>query len=350
MTSSRPRVRIGARPSPLSVAQVDLVTAMFAAHGVACEFVPITTAGDTDRRHLTEIGGTGIFAQAVRAALAAGEVDVAVHSAKDLPTAPAPGLVVAAHPVREATADVLVGHTLADLARPTGPAGPAGQGGRGPVRVGTGSPRREVQLLAWAQDAGVPIEVVPIRGNVGRRLDLVESGEVDAVVLAAAGVRRLGLFTDNSSGFAVRGIVADVLGDDVMLPAPAQGALALEVAGSRDEVLNLVKDLDDPTTSACVAAERALLARLEAGCLAPVGAVARPVDPCGTSPDLTLSAFVGRTIGCPSDRGRSAATPDRVELIRLEGRTDAAGATALGTRLAEDLLARLGVTTLRSDS
>lgn len=338
MSGSR-AVRIGARPSPLSVAQVELVTALFAERGIRCEFTPITTAGDTDRRHLTQIGGTGVFAQAVRSALASGEVDLAVHSAKDLPTAPAPGLVVAAHPPREDSADLLVGRTLASLAPEAGP-----------VRIGTGSPRREVQLRAWAQDNEVEIEVVPIRGNVGRRLDLVTSGEVDAVVLAAAGVRRLDLFTHNSSGFAVRGIVADVLPDQVMLPAPAQGALALEVAESNTSVLNLVKDLDDPITSACVAAERALLSRLEAGCLAPVGAVARPTRVCGTSSDLTLSAFVGRTVGCSSDRGRSTATPDRVELIRLEGRADGADATALGTRLAEELLDRLGVTTLRSDS
>lgn len=333
------RLRIGARPSPLSVAHVDLVAALLAARGIESEFVPVTTLGDVDRRHLTQIGGTGVFAQAVRAALASGEVDLAVHSAKDLPTAPAQGLVVAAHPVREVTSDVLVGRRLAEVAAAAGP-----------VRIGTGSPRREVQLRAWAQQSGAAVEVVPIRGNVGSRLDLVAAGEVDAVVLAAAGVHRLGLFTEDSSGAAVRGIPAEVLADEVVLPAPAQGALALEVAESNTEVLNLVRDLDDPVTSACVAAERALLTRLEAGCLAPVGAVARPTAGCGTSADLTLSAFVGRTIECPSDRGRSADTWDRVELIRLDGHADVANATALGTRLAEELLARLGVTTLRADS
>lgn len=312
-------VRIGARPSPLSMAQTGHVAAMLADRGIDSELVPVTTDGDTDRRHLTEIGGTGVFAQALRARLAAGDVDLAVHSAKDLPTAPAPGLVVAAHPVREDSADVLVGRRLADLADG--------------VRIGTGSPRRQSQLQAWAGEQGIGVEVVPIRGNVGTRLDLVRRGEVDAVVLAAAGLRRLGLFAEST--VTVEGLVAETLADEVMLPAPAQGALALEVVEGNDEILKRVREIDDPVTSACVAAERALLARLEAGCMAPVGAVARPVDPCGNGPDLTMAAVIGRTVGDRSDH------TGRIQVLRVTGQGPIADAADLGIRLADELLDRL---------
>lgn len=324
---STPTVRIGARPSPLSTAQTGQVAALLQQRGIATEFVPVTTDGDTDRRHLTEIGGTGVFAQALRARLAAGEVDLAVHSAKDLPTAPADGLVVAAHPPREEVADVLVGRRLADL------------GDR--MRIGTGSPRRAVQLQGWAHQRGLTLEVVAIRGNVGRRLDLVRTGEVDAVVLALAGLRRLGMVTERSPS-EIDGLAAEVLDDTVMVPAPAQGALALEVAASNTRILNLVKDLDDPETSDCVRAERALLARLEAGCLAPVGAVARVTAGCGSGPDLTMAAVIGRTIGEQVDPGREA----RGELIRTTGSGTRSQAADLGAGLADELLDRLGVTSL----
>lgn len=322
-----PPVRIGARPSPLSTAQTRQIAALLEARGVPTEFVPVTTDGDTDRRHLTEIGGTGVFAQALRARLAAGDVDLAVHSAKDLPTAPAPGLVVAAHPTREEVADVLVGRRLDEV------------GTR--LRVGTGSPRRAVQLRAWATAHQVQLEIVAIRGNVGRRLDLVRTGEVGAVVLALAGLRRLGLVTEGSPSEIDR-LPSQVLPDDVMVPAPAQGALALEVAESNQRIVNLVRELDDPLTTACVTAERALLARMEAGCLAPVGAVARPVTPCGNGPDLTMAAVIGRTIGGQVDRDREAPG----ELIRIHGDGSRSQAAALGAGLADQLLARLGVTSL----
>jgi hydroxymethylbilane synthase len=179
-------------------------------------------------------------------------VDLAVHSYKDLPTAPARGLVIAAVPAREDPRDVLVardGRKLADL--------PAG------AVVGTGSPRRAAQLRASRHD----LAIRPIRGNVDTRIGLVGSGEVDAVVLARAGLARLGRLDE----------VSQVLDVDEMLPAPAQGALAVECARGTDLAAQLA-ELDDPASRAAVEAERAVLAALEAGCSAPVGAYAEATD------------------------------------------------------------------------
>jgi len=225
---------------------------LIATTGQDVELVEITTRGDTDPGAITQIGGTGVFVSALRDALLAGEVDLAVHSLKDLPTEPAEGLVVAAIPTREDPRDVLcspAGLTLGEL--PTG------------ARVGTGSPRRAAQLLAL----GLGIEVVPIRGNVDTRLKKAIDGEVDAVVLARAGLARLDRLD----------AVSEVLDPIQLLPAPGQGALAVEcVAGS--PVADLLRALDDPDTRACVTAERALLRALEAGCTAPVGALADLAD------------------------------------------------------------------------
>ena len=174
---SRP-IRLGARTSPLARAQVELVRAALAARGVDAVFVGITTQGDTDRRQLTEIGGAGVFAGAVRDALRAGTIDVGVHSLKDLPTAPDDDLEVVAIPEREDTRDVLVGRRLDDL--------------RDGDRVGTGAPRRAIQLADWAESVGRDVSAVPIRGNVDTRIELARRGEVAAVILAAAGLRRLG--------------------------------------------------------------------------------------------------------------------------------------------------------------
>ena len=250
MTSVEP-IRLGARRSPLARAQVALVSSALAARGVPSTFVGLTTRGDVDGRPLSEIGGTGVFVGAVRDALRAGTIDVAVHSLKDLPTAPADDLEVVAIPEREDTRDVLIGCRLADL--------------RDGMRVGTGSPRREMQLLDWAAQAGIDLEVVPVRGNVDTRIARVSSGEVDAVVLAAAGLRRLGHLTDhgpteadthldpargttpsnprheipargttplNPRYVTVSSLQAEILDYRVMLPAPGQGALALEISRS----------------------------------------------------------------------------------------------------------------------
>jgi hydroxymethylbilane synthase len=277
-------IRLGARTSPLARAQVELVGAALTARGVPWTFVGVTTRGDVDRRHLAEIGGTGVFVGAVRDALRAGSIDVAVHSLKDLPTGAEPDVEVTAVPIREDTRDVLIGRRLADL----------GDG----VRVGTGSPRRAMQLHDWAARSGVALEVVPIRGNVDTRIGLAARGELDAVVLAAAGLRRLGYLTDpDAADTVVCSLPAEILDYAVMLPAPGQGALALETAaGLSADLRAAVADLDEPVARAEAQAERGFLAALEAGCTAPVGSRAVVKSVRGTSADLTLTAVIGRTL------------------------------------------------------
>ena len=279
-------LRLGARTSPLARAQVELVGAALSARGVPWTFVGVTTRGDVDRRQLTEIGGTGVFVGAVRGALRAGEIDVAVHSLKDLPTGAEPDLEVTAVPVREDTRDVLIGRRLAEL--------------RDGDRVGTGAPRRAMQLQDWAHRAGVRLEVVPVRGNVDTRIGLAARGELDAVVLAAAGLRRLGRLAEADPGAAtteVGGVSAEVLDTALMLPAPGQGALALETAlALGDDARSAVAALDDPVARTEVLAERGFLAALEAGCTAPVGTRAIVKSVRGTSADLTLTAVIGRTL------------------------------------------------------
>jgi len=289
-------LRLGARTSPLARAQVDLVAGLLAQRGVASSFVGVTTRGDVDQRLLTEIGGTGVFAGAVREALRRGEIDVAVHSLKDLPTQPDPDLEVVAVPEREDTRDVLVGRRLDELVDGD--------------TIGTGAPRRALQLQEWAERSGRHLEVVPVRGNVGTRLDLVRRGALQAVVLAAAGLRRLGHlhFLDDSTvvrlGIEARfgtesptDLPAQLLPLEVMLPAPGQGALALEVSRSLDPALReVVRSLDHAASHAEALVERGFLARLEAGCTAPVGARAVVKSVRGTSLDLTLAAVIGRTL------------------------------------------------------
>ena len=229
--------------------------------------VEITTIGDTSTVSLSSIGGTGVFAAAIRQALLAGEIDIAVHSLKDLPVAPEPGLVIAAIPVREDARDALVardGLTLGEL-----PVGSV---------VGTGSPRRMAQLAAL----GLGLLVTDIRGNVDTRISLVRNGSCDAVLLARAGLSRLGRLDE----------VTESLDPLQMLPAPGQGALAIECRADRPDLIEALTPLDDPDTRAAVSAERALLATLEAGCTAPVGALAEVVEgENGT--ELFLRAFAG---------------------------------------------------------
>ncbi|HLZ37700.1 MAG TPA: hydroxymethylbilane synthase, partial [Mycobacteriales bacterium] len=233
-------VRLGTRRSRLALAQAHAVAgALTALTGHRPEIVEIVTEGDRSPAALTTLGGTGVFVSALRDRLAAGDVDLAVHSLKDLPTAPAPGLALAAVPPREDPRDVLVarlGRTLGEL--------PSG------ARVGTGSPRRAAQLRAL----GLGLHVVPIRGNVDTRLRMVADGELDAVVLARAGVARLGRL----------GVVTETLDPGQMLPAPGQGALAVECRAADAATLDLVGRLDDLRTRAAVTAERALLAALAA--------------------------------------------------------------------------------------
>lgn len=291
-------LRLGTRRSALATTQSGWVADQLRAAGHEVELVEITTEGDVSGGLLTTIGGTGVFAAAIRQALADGRVDVAVHSLKDLPTAPEPGLVVAAVPPREDSRDVLVardGLTLGEL-----PPGSV---------IGTGSPRRTAQLAAL----GLGVEIRPIRGNVDTRLRLVSSGELDAVILARAGLARLGRLD----------VVTEVLDPIQVLPAPGQGALAVECRADRPDVIAAVGILEDADTRASITAERALLAALEAGCTAPVGALAEVVDG-EEGLELSLRAFAGTEDG-------------RIDLRRsLTGRYD--DPEALGRRLAQILL------------
>ncbi|MEU7649616.1 hydroxymethylbilane synthase [Streptomyces huasconensis] len=247
-------LRLGTRRSKLAMAQSGQVAdAVRQLTGRPVELVEITTYGDTSREHLAQIGGTGVFVAALRDALVRDEVDFAVHSLKDLPTAQPDELVLAAVPEREDPRDVLIardGLTFAEL--------PEG------ARVGTGSPRRMAQLNAYARSHGMTIQTVPIRGNIDTRIGYVHKGELDAVVLAAAGLSRIGR-TDE---------VTDFLSVDTVLPAPGQGALAIECAAHNASLAAALAELDDPYTRVAVTAERSLLAALEAGCSAPVGALA----------------------------------------------------------------------------
>ncbi|AZM54727.1 hydroxymethylbilane synthase [Streptomyces sp. WAC 01529] len=270
-------LRLGTRRSKLAMAQSGQVAEKVRQlTGRPVELVEITTYGDTSREHLAQIGGTGVFVAALREALVKGEVDLAVHSLKDLPTAQPAELVLAAVPEREDPRDVLIardGLTFAEL--------PEG------ARVGTGSPRRMAQLNAYARSHGMTIETVPIRGNIDTRVGYVHNGELDAVVLAAAGLSRIGR-TDE---------VTDFLSVDTVLPAPGQGALAIECAAHNASLAAALAELDDPYTRAAVTAERSLLAALEAGCSAPVGALADLLADGQIVKEMRLRGVVGTTDG-----------------------------------------------------
>ncbi|HEU4909790.1 MAG TPA: hydroxymethylbilane synthase [Propionibacteriaceae bacterium] len=319
-------IRLGARRSALARAQANQVAAALAAEGIESSFVGITTAGDSDQRHLTEIGGRGVFVNAVRDALHQGEIDVAVHSLKDLPTAPAADLEIIAIPEREDTRDVLVGRRLDDLANGS--------------RVGTGAPRRAMQILDWAASRDVQPEIVPIRGNVETRIGRVRQGQVDAVILAAAGLRRLGLLTDlgaPTDELVIDELPAQILDHRVMLPAPGQGALALEIHRSLSiELRRHLADLDNAVAHAESLVERGFLAALEAGCTAPVGAHATVLAVRGTSLDLTLTAVIGRTLLSNLSEPTKAGP-----VIRLEAHGSTSDPQQFGFAQAGQVLAQL---------
>jgi hydroxymethylbilane synthase len=294
--------------------------------GRPVELVEITTYGDTSREHLARIGGTGVFVTALREALLRGEVDLAVHSLKDLPTAQPEGLVLVAIPPREDPRDVLVardGLKLSDL---------VASSPNGVARIGTGAPRRMAQLNAYARAHGLEIETVPIRGNVDTRIGYVRNGELDAVVLAAAGLNRIGRSDE----------VTDFLSVDTVLPAPGQGALAIECAAGNAELIAALAELDDPVTRAAVTAERSLLAALEAGCSAPVGALA-DLPPSSDPLERRNHDADGQIVKEMRLRG-VVGTPDGTTLVQLSttgpvpGTHDAA--TALGRDLATEMLAQ----------
>lgn len=306
-------LRIGTRGSALAMAQTgEIARQITAATGSETELVPVTTHGDVSRESLSSLGGTGVFASALREFLLRGECDLVVHSMKDLPTVAYAGLRIGAVPERADARDVLCardGLTLAEL--PDG------------ARVGTGSPRRAAQLAARRPDLGI----VDIRGNVETRLGFVASGELDAVVLAAAGLGRLGRLEAVTEYFDL----------DSWPTAPAQGALAIEVRTAifddregNAAILAALEAVEHQDTRANATAERAILNRLEAGCAAPIGAHAVITDQT-----IRLSAAVYAPDGSgvlTLSRDADFATPAEHGIMGT--------AESLGSALADDLLAQ----------
>lgn len=291
-------IRLATRRSPLALAQSGQVAArLHEATGREVVLVEVISEGDVSAAPLRDIGGAGVFVAAVREALLANEADIAVHSLKDLPTAAHPGVSLAAVPEREDPADVLCsdGATLDQL--------PAG------ATIGTSSPRRAAQVKMLRPDC----EIRDVRGNVHTRLGRIGSG-FDAVLLAAAGLRRLGLGDRATEVFA----------PEQMLPAPGQGALAVEARHDVDEQLGqALSEMDDPATRACTTAERAMLSALAAGCSAPVGAYAEVYEPGYWQPEIFLR---GGVFGAGQE-------------LRMSITGSAASAEELGRELAARLLA-----------
>ncbi|WIY07297.1 hydroxymethylbilane synthase [Amycolatopsis mongoliensis] len=297
---------MGTRGSKLALTQTGTVADALRATGVEVEIVKVTTPGDKSLAPIATIG-VGVFTSALREALLRNEVDVIVHSYKDLPTAPEPGITLAAVPPREDPRDALIardGLTLGEL--------PPGS------TVGTGAARRTAQLRAL----GLGLEIVPIRGNIDTRMRKVTDGELDAVVLARAGLARVGLAE----------VITETLDPIQMLPAPAQGALAVECRTADVDLEQLLAStLDDESTRAAVTAERALLAALEAGCSAPVGALAEIVE------DLDAE---GKVVERISLRGTAAVDGEdgAVDMVRAIALADKDQAAQLGKDLAAELL------------
>jgi hydroxymethylbilane synthase len=290
-------LRLGTRGSALALAQSTTVAdAIHQRLGREVELVEIVTSGDRSTAPIRQLG-VGVFVSVLRDALATKEIDFAVHSYKDLPSAPAEGLVVAAAPPRQDPRDALVargGLILDEL--PDG------------ARIGTGAVRRIAQLHALGRGL-VP---VPIRGNVDTRLRKLAEGEFDAIVLARAGLVRLGRADE----------VTEILDPMLMLPAPAQGALAVECREDDVELREMLATLDDADTRAAVTAERAMMAELEAGCSAPIAALAEVAEG-DHGPEIYL-------------RG-AAFSPDGSVSIRLSRTGTLADAAAVGRSLAHAL-------------
>jgi hydroxymethylbilane synthase len=288
-------IRIGTRGSLLATAQAGGIRDALRAIGHEAELVIISTEGDRSSEPIADIG-VGVFTAALREAIHEGQVDMAVHSYKDLPTAEDPRFVIAAIPPREDARDALVardGLVLGEL--------PAG------AIVGTSSPRRAAQLRAL----GLGLEIRPLRGNLDTRLNRVSRGDLDAIVVARAGLTRLGRLDD----------VTETLEPVQMLPAPGQGALALECRAGDSRLAALLAELDDADTRAAVTAERALLAELEAGCSAPVGAIAEVVESIDEDgrifEELSLRSCVAALDGSDVIRASGIGSPDRARELGL---------------------------------
>src|SRR5262249_28100290 len=289
--------RLGTRKSPMAMIQSGHVAELIRQRtGADVELVGLTSFGDVTRVNLPDLGGTGVFVSALRESLLGGEVDLAVHSLKDLPTAAVPGITLAAVPARDDPRDALAGRDGAKLADlPPG------------ATVGTGSPRRAAQPPLLRPD----IPPVPLRGNADPRLAKVTSGQVDAVVLAYSGLARIGELAR----------VSQVFEPDEMLPAPGQGALAVECRTGDTDLTGLLALVDDPGSRAAVTAERTVLADLQAGCSAPLGAYA-----AGTGM-LHLTAVVVAEDGGLAVRASQSGAPSRAEEL---GRDVAAELLPLG--------------------
>lgn len=282
-------IRIGTRGSLLATTQAGTIRDALLAAGHACELVIISTEGDRNQGPIAEIG-VGVFTAALREAIHDGRVDMAVHSYKDLPTARDDRFVIAAVPPREDPRDALVardGLVLGEL-----PVGSV---------IGTSSARRAAQLRAL----GLGLEIRPLRGNLDTRLNRVTSGDLDAIVVARAGLARIGRLDR----------VTESLEPVQMLPAPAQGALAVECRSGDTELISVLSELDDADTRAAVTAERILLAELEAGCSAPVGAIAEVVESIDEDgnvfEELSLRGCVATLDGSDVIRASGIGTPDR---------------------------------------
>lgn len=295
-------IRIGTRGSLLATTQAGGIRDALRAKGHEAELVIVTTAGDQSAAPVEQIG-VGVFTAALREAIADDVVDVAVHSYKDLPTAADPRFVIPAIPPREDYRDALVardGLVLGEL-----PAGSV---------IGTSSPRRAAQLRAL----GLGLEIRPLKGNLDTRLSRVSNGDLDGVVVARAGLARIGRLDH----------ITETLEPVQVLPAPAQGALAVECRSEATDLVAVLAELDHADTRAAVTAERALLAELEAGCTAPVGAIAEVVESIDEE---------GRVFDELSLRGCAAAL-DGSDVIRASGIGTPDRAAELGLAVARELL------------
>jgi len=292
-----PTLRLGTRGSALAMAQARDVASRLERLllDTRVELAVIKTSGDRmGLAALPTIGGRGVFVKEIEQALLAGEVDLAVHSLKDMPTEIAVGLVIAAVPPRAPAYDVLCSREAKSLdALPGG------------ATVGTSSPRRRAQLLHWRAD----LRFADLRGNLETRLRKLTEEKFDAVVLAEAGLFRLGL----------QERITERLAYDICLPAPGQGALAVQTRADNREMRDLLRPLEDRASRAAVEAERALLAALGGGCLAPLGAVG-----VVSGEALTLHAAL--------------ASPDGARLVRRQGAGPASEAAAVGESLAREIL------------
>src|SRR6266851_450389 len=301
-------LRLGTRGSPLALAQAGRIARELREQcGQPTVLVTVATPGDTSTAPIERLGTTGVFTTTLREALLRGAVDLVVHSCKDLPTAPVPGLQVAAFPAREDPRDALIwpGGTTLD-ALPHG------------ARIGTSSPRRAALLRA----TGRRLQIVPVRGNVGTRLRKLADGEVDALVLAMAGLSRLGLLA----------AVTAPLEPSLLMPAPAQGVLAVECRTDDPVTAAQLRTLDHAPTRAAAIAERGFLAGLDAGCTAPVGALAELSATTGTEPALRIAGLI--------------AAPDGSSVIRAHTTGAAGDGAALGRQLAHMLLKHGGAALL----